>query len=176
MAWYVVVLIVSSGLFLLTTAISLLFGDMDIDLDADLDVDSGFLVSDVISFKGLVHFAIGFSLALTLMDEFTLLSAAAGVITGIVFVLILYYLYKFAFEKLQQRMKYTTEISDMEAEVYFWDDKSKIGEVFITLEGRPVTVTLKCHEDVRFEKGQKIRVSGTRGSVQPQKTKKEEAA
>jgi uncharacterized membrane protein len=169
MAWYVIVLIVSAGLFVLTTIVSLLFGDMELDIDADLDIDSGFLVSDVLSFKGLVHFAIGFSLALTLMGEFTLFSAAVGVATGIVFVLVLYYLYKFVFEKLQQSMKYTNEINNMEAEVYFWDAKSKTGEVFITLEGRPVTVTLNCPEDIHFEKGQKIRVSGTRSSVSPQK-------
>ena len=170
MAWYVIVLIVSSGLFLLTTIISLLFGDMDLDVDADLNIDSGFLVSDVLSFKGLVHFAIGFSLALTLMGEFTLISSVVGVVTGIIFVLVLYYLYKFVFEKFQQSIKYATDINDMEADVYFWDNKSKIGEVFVTLEGRPVTVTLKCTEDLHFEKGQKIRVSGTRKSVHPHKT------
>ena len=64
-------------------------------------------------------------------------------------------------------MKYTTEINDMEAEVYFWNTKSKSGEVFITLEGRPVTVTLKCEDDVHFEKGQKIKVTGTRHAVYP---------
>ena len=165
MAWYVIVLLVSSGLFVLTTIGSLLFGDMD--LDADVDVGSGFLVSDVISFKGLIHFTIGFSLTLTLMGEFSLLSAAIGVITGIVFVLILYYLYKILYEKLQQRMKYTIEIIDMDAEVYFWNDKAKSGEVFITLEGRPVTVTLKCEKDIHFEKGQKIKVTGTRHAVYP---------
>ena len=165
MDWYVIVLIVSSGLFLLTTIGSLFFGDLD--LDADLDVGSGFLLSDVISFKGLVHFAIGFSLTLTLMGEFTLLSTAVGVAVGIVFVLVLYYLYKFTFEKLHQSIEYTTEINDMEAEIYYWDDKRKIGEVFITLEGRPVTVTLECPEDIHFEKGQKIKVSGTRHAVHP---------
>ena len=165
MAWYVIVLIASSGLFLLTTIGSLFFGDMD--LDADVDVGSGFVLGDLISFKGLIHFVIGFSLALTLMSDFSLLSATVGVVTGIVFVLVLYFLYKTLFEKLQQNIKYTYEINDMEAEIYFWDKKSKIGEVFITLEGRPVTVTLKCSEDVDFVKGQKIRVSGTRQSVQP---------
>jgi uncharacterized membrane protein len=167
MAWYVIVLIVSSGLFVLTTIGSLFFGSMDIDLDADLDVGSGFVLGDVISFKGLIHFTIGFSLSLTLMGEFSLLSVTAGVVTGIIFVLVLYYLYKFLFEKLQQSMKYTTDINDMEAEVYFWNDRLKTGEVFITLEGRPVTVTLTCEEDIHFEKGQKIRVSGTRKSVHP---------
>jgi len=168
MAWYIILLIVSSGLFVLTTIGSLFFGGMDIDLDTDLDIGgSGFLLGDLISFKGLIHFTIGFSLSLTLMEGFTLLSATVGVVTGIVFVLVLYYLYKTLFEKLQQNIKYTTEINDMEAEVYFWNDKQKIGEVFITLEGRPVTVTLKCEEDIHFEKGQKIRVSGTRNSVHP---------
>ena len=167
MAWYVIVLIVSSGLFLLTTIGSLFFGDMDIDTNADLDVGSGFLLSDVISFKGLVHFTIGFSLTLTLMNEISLLSVSVGVITGTIFVLVLYYLYKIVFEKLHQSITYTTEINDLEAEVYYWDDKSKTGEVFVTLEGRPVTVTLECREGVHFEKGQKIRVSGTRHSVQP---------
>jgi prepilin signal peptidase PulO-like enzyme (type II secretory pathway) len=165
MAWYVIVLIVSSALFLLTTAGSLIFGD--IDLDADLDFDSGFVLSDVFSFKGLIHFIIGFSLVLTLMHGLTLLSASVGVITGIVFVAVLYYLYKLVFEKLQQNMKYTNEIKDLDAEVYFWDDKSKIGEVFITLEGRPVTITLECPDEIHFEKGQKIKVSGTRHSVYP---------
>jgi len=165
MAWYVILLIVSSGFFVLTTIISLLFGDMDLDTDAD--VGSGFMVSDVISFKGLVHFTIGFSLALTLMGEFSLLSAAIGVVTGIVFALILYYLYNLLYNKLQQNMKYTTVINDMDAEVYFWNDQSKSGEVFITLEGRPVTVTLKCDEEIHFEKGQKIKVSGTRHAVYP---------
>jgi prepilin signal peptidase PulO-like enzyme (type II secretory pathway) len=165
MAWYVIVLIVSSALFLLTTVGSLIFGD--IDLNADLDFDSGFVLSDFFSFKGLIHFIIGFSLVLTLMHGLTLLSASIGVVTGVVFVAVLYYLYKLVFEKLQHSMKYTNEIKDLDAEVYFWDEKSKIGEVFITLEGRPVTITLECPDEIHFEKGQKIKVSGTRHSVYP---------
>ncbi|MDR2926935.1 MAG: hypothetical protein LBV41_01840 [Cytophagaceae bacterium] len=163
MAWYVIVLIVSAGLFMLTTVISVIFGH--IDLDTDIDVGSGFELSDVISFKGLLHFAIGFSLTLTLMNEFSLRSAMAGVVTGIVFMIVLYWLYRFVFTKMQQNIKYTSEIKDMDAEVYFWDDKSQTGEVFITLEGRPVTVTLTSAEIIHFEKGQKIKVSGTRHSV-----------
>jgi uncharacterized membrane protein len=167
MAWYVIVLIVSSALFLLTTIGTLFFGELGVGLDTDLDIDSGFLLSDVFSFKGLIHFAIGFSLVLTLMQEVTVASTSIGVITGIIFVIVLYYLYKLVFEKLQQNIKYTVEIKDMDAEVYFWDDKTKIGEVFVTLEGRPVTITLNCPDEIHFEKGQKIKVSGTRNSVYP---------
>jgi prepilin signal peptidase PulO-like enzyme (type II secretory pathway) len=167
MAWYVILLIVSAGLFVIATVLSLLLGEMDLDTSADLDIGSGFLLSDLVSFKGLIHFAIGFSLSLTLMDEFSLMSATIGVVTGIVFVLVLYYLYKFLFKKLQHNINYTYEIKDTDAEVYFWDNNLKIGEVFITLEGRPVTVTLKCTEDIHFEKGQKIKVTGTRKYVEP---------
>jgi Ca2+/Na+ antiporter len=160
MAWYEIVLIVSSAVFLVTLVISLFFGDMDFDVHAD-----GFLVGDVVSFKGLIHFCIGFSLTLTLMREFTLVSAAIGTVTGVVFVVVLYFLYRFAIQSLQQNIQYTNEIKEADAEVYFWNAQSGIGEVFITLEGRPVTVTLQCPEGTRLEKGQKIKVSGTRKTV-----------
>jgi hypothetical protein len=101
------------------------------------------------------------------MQEVTFISISIGAITGVIFVVVLYFLYKLVYEKLQQNMKYTNEIKDMDAEVYFWDDNRKIGEVFVTLEGRPVTVTIECPEGRRFEKGQKIKVSGTRKLVYP---------
>ncbi|MDR3219074.1 MAG: hypothetical protein LBU22_08910 [Dysgonamonadaceae bacterium] len=165
MAWYVILLIVSSALFVLSTIGSLFFGD--IDMDTDVDVGSGFLLSDFISFKGLIHFSIGFSLVLTLMETVNLLSVSVGVLTGIIFVAVLYYLYKLVFEQLQQTMQYTNEIKEMEAEVYFWDNNMKTGEVFVSLEGRPVTITLECPDGSSFEKGQKIKVSGTRKLVYP---------
>jgi hypothetical protein len=164
MAWYEIVLIAAGILFLFSTVVSLFFGEMD--MDADISVE-GFLLSDIISFKGVLHFAIGFSLVLTLMQEVTLLSVACGVVCGITFVFALYYLYKLTYKKLQQNMKYTDEIKEMDAEVYFWNENRKIGEVFITLEGRPVTVTLQGAEGFNLEKGQKIKVSGTRKAVYP---------
>jgi prepilin signal peptidase PulO-like enzyme (type II secretory pathway) len=165
MAWFEIVLIVTAGLFVFSTIGSLFFGDVDID--AGMDIDGGFIVSDVISFKGLIHFALGLSLALTLWQEVNWMSMSVGVITGIIFVAVLYCLYKVVYEKLQQNMQYTHEIKEMDAEVYYWSAEQKVGEVFVTLEGRPVTITLQCAEDIRFEKGQKIKVSGTRKVVYP---------
>jgi len=159
MDWYVIMLIASAGLFVIMSIFSIFFGGLDIDVDANLEI------GDVISFKGLIHFSIGFSLVLTLMDGLSLLSSAIGVITGIVFVLVLYYLYKMMYTKLQQNIKYTTDIKDMDAEVYWWDDTKKVGEVFVTLEGRPVTITLKGAVSETFQKGQKITVTGTRNCV-----------
>ena len=71
------------------------------------------------------------------------------------------------YEKAQQSMKYTHDIKDMDAEVYFWHKQQRIGEVFVTLEGRPVTVTIHCPEGIELEKGQKLKVSGTRKLVTP---------
>ena len=71
------------------------------------------------------------------------------------------------YDKAQQSMKYTHDIKDLDAEVYFWHKKQRIGEVFVTLEGRPVTITIHCPEGVELEKGQKLKVSGTRKLVTP---------
>lgn len=166
MTWYVIVLIASAALFLITTIGSLIFGELDLNIDVDAD-GGDFPGGDIFSFKGLVHFALGFSLTLTLMKEVTITSVSIGIIAGVVFVLVLYYLYKVTYTKLQQNIKYTDEIAEMDAEVYFWNESRKIGEVFISLEGRPVTITLEGAEGMNLEKGQKIKVSGTRKSVHP---------
>jgi hypothetical protein len=165
MTWYEIVLLVSATFFLLSTIGSLLFGGMDADFDTD--IDSGTLLSDVFSFKGLLHFCVGFSLVLTLMHEVSFTSVAYGVITGLVFAVVLFYLYKLMYEKAQQSMNYTNEITEMDAEVYFWNKDRRIGEVFVTLEGRPVTITIQCPEGIDLEKGQKLKVSGTRKLVSP---------
>ncbi|MDR1610507.1 MAG: hypothetical protein LBS08_03245 [Candidatus Symbiothrix sp.] len=168
MAWYVIVLIVSVALFLLTTIVSLFFGEMDFDIDTDVNIDGGgFLGGDIFSFKGLLHFATGFSLTLTLMQVVTVTSVCIGIGAGLVFVFALYFLYKFIYTKSQQSLIYSDEITEMDAEVYFWNDNRKIGEVFVALEGRPVTVTLEGAEGMKLEKGQKIKVSGNRKSVHP---------
>jgi hypothetical protein len=169
MAWYVIVLIASAALFLLTTIGSFVFGGMELDIDTDVDIDTGgdFFGGDIFSFKGLLHFAMGFSLTLTLMKEVTIVSVSIGIVAGLVFVFALYSLYKVFYTKLQQSMRYIDKIEDMDAEVYFWNENGKIGEVFVALEGRPVTVTLEGAEGMKLEKGQKIKVSGTRKSVHP---------
>jgi len=169
MAWYVIVLIISAGLFVLVTIGSFIFGEMDLNIDADVNVETGgdLFGGDIFSFKGLLHFTMGFSLTLTLMKEVTITSVSIGIVAGVVFVFVLYYLYKITYVKLQQSMKYTDKIEEIDAEVYFWNENRKIGEVFISLEGRPVTITLEGAEGMKLEKGQKIKVSGTRKSVHP---------
>ncbi|MDR1730230.1 MAG: hypothetical protein LBR52_06170 [Prevotellaceae bacterium] len=166
MAWYEIMLLLTGGLFVISSILSLLFGELDMDFDSGTDA----ILSDIISFKGLLHFCIGFSLVLTLMREVTVISVACGVITGMIFSIVLFFLYKFIYEKAQQHLQYTENIHELDAEVYFWDKTSRTGEVFVSLEGRPVTISIRCPECVDLQKGQKLKVSGTRKLVYPSET------
>ncbi|MCL2329295.1 MAG: hypothetical protein FWC39_12390 [Bacteroidetes bacterium] len=166
MAWYEIMLLVSGGFFAVSSIISLLFGSLDMNFDGGPET----VLSDVFSFKGIIHFCIGFSLVLTLMQEVTVISIACGVVTGVIFSIVLYFLYKFIYEKAHQSMKYTEEIHNLDAEVYFWDKTSRTGEVFVTLEGRPVTISIKCPDGTDLQRGQKLKVSGSRKLVHPSET------
>ncbi len=59
MAWYTILFITVMSLFIIKLAISLFAGDIDIDID--FDGDSDFDTSSAFSFKGLIHFLMGFS-------------------------------------------------------------------------------------------------------------------
>lgn len=79
---YYLLAAISYGIFIVQFILSWFGGDtdLDVDLDGELDMD----VSDIVSFKGLVHFVI-------------------ALICGILFVVILYYLYKLCL-KLQHQV------------------------------------------------------------------------
>ena len=78
--------------------------------------------------------------------------------------LVLYKLYYFLYTTLEQKLNYTNEITHADAEVYYWDNNTQKGEVFITLEGRQTTVNIenKSSEPISLSAGQIIKVSGTR--------------
>lgn len=98
MVWYYYLGIAAWGFFILKTLLSWIlsdvFDDIDIDGDGDIDISLG----DIISFKGLLHFIMGFSLWLCTRDYlgFTITNHdyIIAVVLGIIVVMILYYLYK----------------------------------------------------------------------------------
>lgn len=93
--FYYLVAAVSYGIFIIQFILSWFGGDadLDIDLDGEFDMD----VSDLVSFKGLIHFLMGASGWLSIknltssVEWYDFLIALA---IGILFVIILYYLYK----------------------------------------------------------------------------------
>lgn len=108
MAWYTILFLVVFAIFFIKLIISLFFGDfdLDVDFDGDSDIDS----SGAFSFKGILHFLMGFSSYLVARVNlysnnlfFENGSASFGffdyflaVICGIILMFILYFCYKLA--------------------------------------------------------------------------------
>lgn len=102
---YYLVAAIAYGIFIVQFILSWFGGDtdMDVDLDGELDMD----VSDVVSFKGLIHFLMGSSGWLCLKESVSgsiqWYDYLIALFLGIVFVVILYYLYKLCL-KLQHQV------------------------------------------------------------------------
>lgn len=101
MEWYYYLGAISYGLFILQTILSCIGIDTDLDVDFDMDGDVDVFGSDIISFKGLIHFAMGFSGWLMLTKSTSFLNVIAAVFVGILFMLILYVIVKL-FMRLSQ--------------------------------------------------------------------------
>lgn len=91
--WYYILGMIVYGIFILQFLLSFLgIGDYDLDVDFDGNID--FDVSTVISFKGLIHFLMGFSSWLMLVGDVSPINIFLAVFTGILFVVILYFVYR----------------------------------------------------------------------------------
>lgn len=96
MEWYYILGIISYGIFILQFGLSFLFGgDSDTDLDVDFDGEADFSFSDLISFKGLIHFLMGMSGWLMLNGD-SALSIVFSVFVGLCFATMLALVYKLA--------------------------------------------------------------------------------
>jgi hypothetical protein len=92
---YYGIAIVVYGIFIIRFILSWIGGDFDVDMDVDTDLD----LSDVISFKGATHFLMGMFGWLSVKGFIThniqWYDYLIGFILGIIFVVILFYIYKF---------------------------------------------------------------------------------
>ena len=85
--------IIIYGIFIIRFILSWIGGDFELDADADVDL------GDVVSFKGATHFLMGFfgwlSTKLLMTHSLEWYDYLIGFILGIIFVIILFYVYKF---------------------------------------------------------------------------------
>lgn len=102
---YYLLAAISYGIFLVQFILSWFGGntDLDVDLDGELDMN----VSDIVSFKGLIHFIMGASGWLCVKQSVShsveWYDYLIALVCGILFVVILYYLYKLCL-KLQHQV------------------------------------------------------------------------
>lgn len=99
MKWYYILGIISYGIFILQFGLSFLFGgDSDTDLDVDFDGEADFSFSDLISFKGLIHFLMGMSGWLMLQGNASWFNISFSIIVGILLATALALIYKLALQ------------------------------------------------------------------------------
>lgn len=101
--WYNILFFLCLGIFVIKLIISLILGDIDVDFDFDGDID--FDISSVFSFKGVLHFLLGFSSYLATVAHFDTNYSfdpykfntgdyILAVSCGLLFMIVLFYLYK----------------------------------------------------------------------------------
>lgn len=92
---FLIIALVTTGIFVIQFALSVFFGDIDVDTDIDADLGS------MVSFKGLTHFGIGFGWYMYLQNNTEPLTFVIGILIGLLFVFAVWFLYKKAYQ-LQQ--------------------------------------------------------------------------
>lgn len=111
---FLIIALVTTGIFVIQFILSIFFGDMDADVDVDADISS------VVSFKGLTHFGIGFGWYMYLAGNTETYHYLIAILIGLFFVLAVWFLYKKAYQ-LQQvnRTETTSELIGRECTIYF---------------------------------------------------------
>lgn len=105
---------IAYSIFIIQFIMSLFGYDSDMDIDLDFDGDADFSISDLVSFKGLIHFIMGSSTYLYshiyLGNPINMYTWIIAAVVGMVFVIGLYYIYKLCM-KLQHVPSRETDIS-----------------------------------------------------------------
>lgn len=116
MEWYYILGMISYGIFLVQFILSMVGnGDLDVDFDGETD----FSTSDLVSFKGLVHFLMGLSGWLVITGQPDIFNIIIACIVGVIFVVLLFYIYRLAMQ-LQSipTKKYGKDLIGYEVVVY----------------------------------------------------------
>ena len=126
MTWFSILFFATWGFFLLKNIIVWTCGDIDSDVDFDGETDTD--LSSIFSFKGILHFLLGFSSVLMgdalqntnsmFIDySFSATTYIYAVLIGIVFVVLLYYLYRFML-KLNHYTTDNVNLDNMVGKIY----------------------------------------------------------
>ena len=117
---FLIIAVVTTGIFVIQFILSIFFGDIDADVDVDADISS------MVSFKGLTHFGIGFGWYMYLIGNTDIQSYVVAILIGLFFVFAVWFLYKKAYQ-LQQvnHSEQTDQLVGRECTIYFKLSDSK---------------------------------------------------
>lgn len=133
MTWFNILFCVVFAIFFLKSLISWIAGDIDIDVDFDGDTDID--VSGMLSFKGILHFLMGFSSVLTAVGyentqsffipyTFSIGTYILAVCAGIVTMVGLFYLYRLML-KLNHYTTDNLNLHNMNGKIYLVEENGQ---------------------------------------------------
>lgn len=154
---FLIIALVTTGIFLVQFVLSIFFGDLDADVDAD--------ISSVVSFKGLTHFGIGFGWYMYLSGNTEIQSYVIAILTGLCFVFAVWFLYKKAYQ-LQQvnRSEQTEQLVGRGCTIYFKQSENKY-TVQTNRDGAMREVDVISESGKAYQTGDKTIISNYKNGI-----------
>ena len=156
---FLIIALVTTGIFFIQFILSIFFGDMDADVDVDADLSS------VVSFKGLTHFGIGFGWYMYLAGNTKIQSLVIAILIGLFFVFAVWFLYKKAYQ-LQQvnRSEQTEQLVGRECTIYFKQGENKY-TVQTSRDGAMREVDVISESGKTYQTGDKTIISNYKNGI-----------
>ena len=152
--------LIASFAFVIQFLLSILGSDLDTDIDIDSASDLSMSLSDIISFKGITHFILGYSWTTYFSG-----SHLVGVVIGSFFFVVLFYVYKLLL-KLKQEMVYECpeDLNGREVEIVFRSGKNHY-MVNISKNGRQEQMRVRCLSGKTYKNGDKANIKYEEGEL-----------
>ncbi|MBC8601706.1 hypothetical protein H8784_08215 [Parabacteroides acidifaciens] len=148
---FLTVAIVATAIFLIQFIVSIFFGDIDTDVDVDADLGS------ILSFKGLTHFCIGMGWYMYISQGTDITSYAIGILVGLIFVLVLWYLYKKAWQLQKENKPEKLEaLQGRECTIYAHDGERYV--VQVAVNGALREMDVRSLEDRKYQTGDRTMI------------------
>jgi len=143
MTWFNILFCVVFAIFFLKSLISWIAGDIDIDVDFDGNTDID--ISGMLSFKGILHFLMGFSSVLTAVGygnthsfftpyTFSISTYILAVFAGIITMIGLFYLYQVML-KLSHYSSNNINLNNMSGKIYLVEEDGQYQVLINTPNG-----------------------------------------
>ena len=156
---FLIIALVTTGIFAIQFVLSIFFGDMDADVDVDADISS------VVSFKGLTHFGIGFGWYMYLAGNTEVQSFVIAILIGLFFVFAVWFLYKKAYQLQQVNSSEQIEqLVGRECTIYFKQSGNKY-TVQTSRDGAMREVDVISESGKTYQTGDKTVISNYKNGI-----------
>ena len=156
---FLIIALVTTGIFAIQFVLSIFFGDMDADVDVDADISS------VVSFKGLTHFGIGFGWYMYLAGNTEVQSFVIAILVGLFFVFAVWFLYKKAYQLQQVNSSEQIEqLVGRECTIYFKQSGNKY-TVQTSRDGAMREVDVISESGKTYQTGDKTIISNYKNGI-----------